>query len=382
MMRKASPLPSILEHSPVRVVFGDGTLDRLGTLAREEGARHVLLVTDPGLEAAGHPQRAHGSLEEAGLTVTVFDGVKENPTTANVRAGLAVAFESHPDFLVAVGGGSSMDCAKGINLLYTNGGQMADYWGIDKATQPMLPLIAVPATAGTGSEAQSFALISDEDTHQKMACGDRRLPLEGGLRPRIAILDPVVTRTQPPAVAAAAGIDAVAHAVETSATKARTDISRHFSVAAWRHIEPAFETALRDPSDGEARSHMLLGAHLAGAAIEHSMLGAAHACANPLTAKFGIVHGRAVGIMLPHVVRYNASVGDNPYADLGGGEEIAGCIEGFLAAAGFPATLSACGVPVGALPELALEAAKQWTATFNPVPVRESELLEIYRSAF
>jgi len=103
---------------------------------------------------------------------------------------------------------------------------------------------------------------------------------------------------------------------------------------------------------------------------------------NPLTAKFGIVHGRAVGIMLPHVVRYNASVGDNPYADLGGGEEIAGCIEGFLAAAGFPATLSACGVPVGALPELALEAAKQWTATFNPVPVRESELLEIYRSAF
>ena len=275
-----------------------------------------------------------------------------------------------------------MDCAKGINLVLTNGGEIADYWGIDKPSEPMLPFIAVPTTAGTGSEAQSFALITDEHTHQKMACGDRRLPQDGGLRPRVAILDPKLTRTQPPTVAAAAGIDAVAHAVETAATTKRNKISRSFSTEAWRLLDAAFETAMRDPDNDEARSGMLLGAHLAGAAIEHSMLGAAHACANPLTAKFGIVHGVAVGIMLPHVVRYNASSGDNPYADIeASADRLAERIESFLDAGNHPRSLAAVDVPAESLPALAESAAKQWTATFNPVPVGAAELLDIYRRA-
>ena len=177
-----------------RVVFGVGTLARLGELTRELGGQRVLLVTDPGLEAAGHPQRAAESLRAAGLAVVIFDGVEENPTTKHVEAGLEVAKANAIDFLVAVGGGSAMDCAKGINFLLTNGGRMQDYWGVGKATKPMLASIGVPTTAGTGSEAQSFALIADPETHMKMACGDKKAAF------RAAILDPVVTTTQPPHV--------------------------------------------------------------------------------------------------------------------------------------------------------------------------------------
>src|SRR5262249_20801587 len=154
------------EHVPLtRLVAGAGTLGRLGELARELGGKRVLLVTDPGLEAAGHPQRALDALRQGKLETSVFDGVEENPTTQHVQQGLELARAEKIDLLVAVGGGSSMDCAKGINFLYTNGGQMADYKGHGKATKPMLPSIAVPSTAGTGSEAQSYALIADERTH-------------------------------------------------------------------------------------------------------------------------------------------------------------------------------------------------------------------------
>ena len=145
----------------------------------------------------------------------------ENPSTDDIAAGVEVARQFQPDLLVGLGGGSSMDCAKGINFLYTNGGQMKDYWGVGKAQQPMLPMIAVPTTAGTGSEAQSFALISDAQTHVKMACGDKKAAC------RVAILDPRLTLTQPPRVTALTGIDALAHALETLVTNKWTpDLAR------------------------------------------------------------------------------------------------------------------------------------------------------------
>ena len=376
-------LPSILRDSAVRVVFGAGRLAELGGLAAELGAKRVLVVTDPGIIAAGHVERGAESLRRAGLNVTVFDGAHENPTTEHVDAGVAVAKDAAIDFIVGLGGGSAMDCAKGINIILTNGGAIRDYWGVDKTTDRMLPLIAVPTTAGTGSEAQSFALISDPVTRQKMACGDRRPPVEGGLRPRAAILDPDLTRTAPAAVTAATGIDAIAHAVETAATTQRSENSRALSTLAWQLLEPAFGKVARDPDDAPARADMLLGAHLAGAAIEQSMLGAAHACANPLTAKAGVIHGVAVGVMLPHVVRFNSEGGDNPYADLDAdAERLASRIDALLEAGGLPSRLSACGVAEGILPELAGIADQQWTAGFNPRKVGSSEFLEIYRGAW
>src|SRR5437016_4869446 len=158
----AAALPPFDYHPLSRVVFEAGSIQRLGQFARELGGTRVLVVTDPGLEAAGHPQRALSSLHAAGLQTFLFDGVEENPTTRHVAAAVEFARRHQIDLIVAVGGGSSMDCAKGANFLLTNGGKMADYKGLNKATKPMLPSIGVPTTSGTGSEAQSYALIADE----------------------------------------------------------------------------------------------------------------------------------------------------------------------------------------------------------------------------
>ena len=382
MKLSAGGAPQTLPHSPVRVAFGPGRLEEVGTLAQAEGARRVLLVTDHGLMACGHARRAITALASAGLQVTTFPDVHENPTTRDVQAGVHAATSANIDFIIALGGGSAMDCAKGTNLILTNGGQIADYAGINKASKPLLPLLAIPTTAGTGSEAQSFALISDENTHLKMACGDRRPPAEGGLRPRIAILDPELMRTVPQHIAATAGIDAIAHAVETAGTRGRTPESSHYAQAAWRNLSAAFESFLADREDAPAAVAMLHGAHFAGIAIELSMLGAAHACANPLTAQFGIAHGAAVGLMLPHVVRFNQAATDNPYSALHDDPQgLQGEVDRLGGIAGIPLRLTDYHITAEHLPALAEQAAAQWTAAHNPRPVGRDELLVLYRAA-
>ena len=194
------------------------------------------------------------AIERAEIEVQLFDAVGENPTTDHVAAGVKLAKRFEPELIVGLGGGSSMDCAKGINFLYSNGGQMADYWGIGKAMKPMLPMIAVPTTAGTGSETQSFALISDAKTHVKMACGDKKASF------RVALLDPELTLTQPPRVTALTGIDAVAHALESYVARSRNPASMAFSREAWLLLGGNFAHVIADPSDLEARSGMQLGA--------------------------------------------------------------------------------------------------------------------------
>jgi len=373
-----------------RIVFGPDRLNSLGDLATELGARRALLVSDPGIVACGHAARAIAVLEKAGVETHLFDGVRENPSTDDVEAGLKVARRYDPELVIAVGGGSSMDCAKGINFLFSNGGRMQDYWGIGKALKPMLPMIAAPTTAGTGSETQSFALISDAQTHVKMACGDKKASF------RIALLDPQLTITQPPRVTALTGIDAVAHAVETFVTIKRNDASLAFSREAWRLLAANFAQVLNSPGNLEARSGMQLGACLAGVAIENSMLGATHALANPLTAEFGIVHGEAIGMMLPHVVRYNGSVVGGWYQELleasahedgcppptSGVDGLADFIRGLVIRASLPVRLSERGVPSDKLPDLAAAASKQWTGTFNPRKVDADSLLKLYEQAY
>ena len=369
----------------IHVVFGDRLLERLGELAREHG-RRALLVTDPGLEQAGHAQRAIESLERAGLEVRVFDGVEENPTTRHIEAGVRAAREARPDLLIGLGGGSSMDCAKGINFVYTNGGRMEDYWGEGKASRAMLPSIGVPTTTGTGSEGQRFALISQQESHVKMACGDKKA------RFRTVILDPSLVTSMPHEVAAVTGMDALSHAVESYVTRRRNPISQLFAREAWRLLESSFERFLAQPSDAGARSRMLLGAHLGGAAIEASMLGAAHSCANPLTARYGITHGVAVGLMLPHVIRFNGREVSDLYGDLALAAGINGAaseagrlskrITELRQLAGLPGRLQDCGVEAAQLPTLAKEAAGQWTAQFNPRPVVSEDLRRLYEQAF
>src|SRR5438128_436355 len=371
------------DYQPLgRVVFAPGAVARVGELVRELGGSRVLLVTDPGLEAAGHPQRAVQALREARLDVAVFDAVEENPTDRHVAAAVEAARKHATDFLVAIGGGSAMDVAKGTNFILTNGGRMSDYRGYGKAAKPMLPSIGVPTAAGTGSEAQSYALIADESSHLKMACGDRKAAF------RIALLDPEVTFTQPPRVTAVTGIDSVAHAIESYVCTKRSALSQMFARRAWKLLEANFERVLERPRDLPARAAMQLGAHLAGMAIENSMLGCCHACANPLTAHYGLTHGMAVGVMLPHVVRFNAGAVGSLYADLaadaglsGGAEALARRVTALLQTAELPTDLHACGASRSILPLLAEEAAQQWTARFNPRPVTDADLLRLYEAA-
>jgi alcohol dehydrogenase len=304
-----------------------------------------------------------------------------------VDRGVAFAAACRPDGVIGLGGGSPLDCAKGINLLLTNGGTIADYKGYGLARKPLLPMIAVPTTAGTGSEAQSYAVIADSATHMKMACGDPKLAFAA------AILDPGLTVSQPSAVTAAAGFDALAHAVETAVTTRRTPISTLFSHAAFRLLEPNYERTLADPGDVDARAAMQLGAFYAGVAIEHSMLGAAHACANPLTARYALTHGVALAILLPHVVRWNGEGAGELYHDIAGGlpaaspdgpagDRLARRLADAGRSGGFPADLRTAGVAADDLPSLAEAAATQWTGTFNPRPFGAREALALYQRAF
>ena len=365
------------DHQPrTRLVFGVNCVEGAGEMARALPASKVLLVTDPGIVAAGHTERVQSFLEKAGLRVSVFDQSEENPTTRCVDTCLQIAKKSGIDAFVAVGGGSSLDTAKGCNFLLTNGGRMQDYWGTGKATKPLLPLIAIPTTAGTGSECQSFALIADSDTHQKMACGDPKAA------PHIAILDPMLTLSQPLRITACTGIDAIAHVVETAVTKKRNALSLMYAHEGFKLTLPNLPRIFENPNDLEARGRMQLGAAFAGLAIENSMLGAAHSAANPLTAHYGIVHGQAVGMMLPYVVRFNGQDREalRAYAELASAPEIA-CVsdgpekaldaliahlESLLHLAKMPRSLADCGVKAAMIPTLAEEAARQWTATFNP----------------
>jgi alcohol dehydrogenase len=260
---------------------------------------------------------------------------------------------------------------------------MQNYWGIEKASKPMVPLIAIPTTAGTGSECQSFALISDVETHQKMACGDSKAA------PKVAILDPLLTISQPPRVTACTGVDALAHALETAVTTKRNLLSAMYSREAFRLCMLGIERVLREPRDIEARGMMLLGAAFAGVAIENSMLGAAHAAANPLTAKFGIVHGQAVGVMLPAIVRFNAEIpeADARYAELAAlaglknAEALVGRLDEILELASMRDTVRQLKISRNDFSALSAGAAQQWTAQFNPRPVTDADFAHLYAEA-
>src|SRR5271154_3649003 len=226
-----------------RVLFGVGEFSRLGEVAREMGGTRCLLVADPGMLETGYAKEAIRTLKARRMEVFEFHDFSPSPTSAMIEAGAAATAADRIDLIVGVGGGSSMDCAKAINFLLSNGGRMRDYWGYGKAAKPMLPMIAVPTTAGTGSEAQSYCIVSDPETGTRMACGDAKATF------RAAILDPKLTLSQPQPLAAATGYDALSHALETLVTTRHTALSECFSRSAWRLINSGFERMLEDPEN-------------------------------------------------------------------------------------------------------------------------------------
>lgn len=381
-------IAALFDYTPrTRVVFGPGTVAGIGKYVRELHGTRILFVTDQGLRATGQVDRCLALLQRSGVSVLVFDRVQCNPTTDDVDRAVAVAAGEEIDLIIGFGGGSSLDCAKGANFLLSNGGRMQDYWGIGKAKREMYPMIAVPTTAGTGSEAQSYALIADAKTHMKMACGDKKAAC------KIAILDPELSVSMPATVAAITGIDAITHSIESYVSTRRNPISTMFSLRAWTLLQAAFGKVLAFPDDLQARGEMLLGAHFAGAAIENSMLGAAHALANPLSAHFGTTHGIAVGVMLPHVIRYNDPAAREWYGELAlaaglctrtdprASEILAEHVMKLVAESGCPTNLQQCHVDASLVPVLAAEAGKQWTGRFNPRAVAPADFEELYRCA-
>ena len=372
-----------------QVVLGAGVSARAGEFGGKLGSR-ALVVTDAGVLSAGHPQKVLASLEAAGIKTFLFDGTIENPTDSSVQACARSVESLGVDMVVGVGGGSSLDTAKGANFILTNGGSMKDYWGIDKAKNDLLPMLAIPTTAGTGSECQSFALISDDQTHQKMACG------HFSALPCVTLLDPELTRSQPFSVCAATGMDALAHALESAVCTKRNKLSDRHAEKGFSLLVQNLEVVWSEPDNLAAREYTLLGAAHAGAAIERSMLGAAHAMANPLTAQKGVVHGQAVGLTLPAVMSYNSrdSNVQKIYAGLARTSGVAGSSDSDSRAfdlllqkvlhlrnlSQLPVSLHDVGCEPSEWGEFARDGAGQWTATFNPRPVNEDELLKIYQS--
>lgn len=376
-----------------RIVAGPGSVQRVGELAGDHS--RVLLVTDPGVARAGHAETVRACLLSAGLEVSCFESVQENPTTVDVEAAREALREARAELVVAVGGGSSIDAAKGAILLAAGGGRIDEYWARHEAPRapdaPLLPLIAIPTTAGTGSEVQSFALVADPDTHAKMACG------HPGLAPRAAILDPSLTATMPQGVAACTGLDALTHAVEAAVSRAASSLSRTCALEAFARLARHLPLVLEGRAGEVEREGMLVGAALAGLAIENGMLGAAHSMANPLTAHHGLAHGQAVAMALPHVIRFNGSAEGTAdlYRELAvrGGlapagepaeeavELLARRVEELLELAGLPTGLCRVGVEVEGIPALAAEAACQWTAGFNPREVGEPDFVELFSKA-
>lgn len=211
-----------------RIIAGPGRLSELGEAVRSLNAARALIVTDPPLVDAGHAATALRSIQHAGVAAEIYTGSHSNPDSADAETLRAFATPLAPDLLIGLGGGSAMDMAKAANFLLTNGGRMCDYQGYGRAMKPMLPLILIPASTGTGSEAQSYCVIADAETRAKMACG------APDAAARMTVLDPEVALTQPRAVRAAAGFDALAHAAETWVTTKRNDLSATFTREAWR----------------------------------------------------------------------------------------------------------------------------------------------------
>ncbi|MGQ9490348.1 MAG: iron-containing alcohol dehydrogenase family protein [Anaerolineae bacterium] len=285
---------------PVKLIFGQSVAEALPAALAEIGARRALLLSDPGLAQIGLAQEIAGLLTGSGLHVATFTDIKTNPTVADVNTALAVAQTAGAEALVALGGGSVIDVGKAVGLLFTNGGSYADYqWRGQPITRPILPLVAVPTTAGTGSEMTRVAVIEDEETHAK------RGVLHPHMFARAAILDPALTLSLPPHLTAATGADVLGHALEAFMGRRANPITDTLALDAARRAWRALPVAVRDGADLAARAEMLLASALAGWAFDQSGLGIVHALAGPLTGRYRLHHGLTIGLLLPHGLAYN-----------------------------------------------------------------------------
>jgi alcohol dehydrogenase class IV len=374
------------------IICEPGSIKRLGALVRAQIGKSVLLVTDAGLIKAGLLGAATDSLTQAGVSYRVFDGVVADPSVAVVEAALAEARAAKIDGVIGFGGGSSMDVAKLIALLIGGGEKLEDVYGVGQAKGQRLPLIQIPTTAGTGSEVTPISIITVGETEKKGVVAPQLLP-------DIALLDAELTLGLPAPVTAATGIDAMVHAIEsyTSTSANNNPVSRALAREALRLLGANIETAVKEGSNVQARSGMLLGAMLAGQAFANSPVAAVHALAYPIGGIFHVPHGLSNALVLPHVMRFNASVCADAYATLAPDvfpdlasvqrelrvDEFINRLEALSADLGLEQTLREVGIGESDLSVMAVDAMKQSRLLVNnPREVSEADALAIYQAAF
>jgi len=370
--------------------MGLGSSKEAGPRAKGLGATHVLLVTDRVLAKLGLVDQIKGQLEAAGLKVTVFDGVDPDPSDKNVHAGAAIYLESKCDALVSLGGGSSHDCAKGIGVVVTSGGNIREYGGVDQLKKRIPPMVAINTTAGTGSEATRAAVITNSDTHFKMAIVDARCV------PAVAIDDPRLMAGMPPALTAATGMDALTHAVESYVSTAATPLTDACGMHAIKLISRWLRPAVGNGANLEARDKMAYAQYLAGLAFTNGRLGCAHSVAQQLGGQCGIPHGVGCGVMLPYVCEYNLIATPERFAEIAAamGEKVEGLTVMEAAAKapaaihklnkdiGMAANLAELGVKESDLEVVAKNAMNDGTRLTNPrQPITFEVMLFIIRSA-
>jgi alcohol dehydrogenase class IV len=362
--------------------YGDGALAALGETARELGLARVLLVTDAGVVRLGVAGEAEAHLAAAGVRVTRFDGVQPDPTLANVAAGLDRLREATADGLIAVGGGSSIDCAKAIAVAQMNAEPLPGYMGVERIPRAGLPVIAVPTTAGTGSEVTRVAVITDEDRDVKMMFASRHLVC------RAAIVDPLLTHSMPPSLTAAVGVDALTHAIEAYVSRRAQPLTDTIALSAIRRIGAHLRRACADGQDREARAAMMLGAMEAGMAFSNASVALVHGMARPLGACFHLAHGLSIAVLLPVVTAFSLPAARERYDRIAtalGVEDLVGALRELNQDVGIP-SLRALGVPddryEALLPRMAADAIESGSPANNPRLATQEEIVALYREAY
>jgi len=368
-------------HLPPIVHFGRGALASLGPETRGFGDR-ALLVTDRGMAATGIVDQVVRVLRDAGVEPLVFDRVEPNPTIAQVEAGLEAGAGQAIRVIVSVGGGSAHDCAKVIALVATNGGEVRDFEGLDRSAHRGLPLVCVNTTAGSGADVSRYAVITDPQRELKMIIVDRHL------MPRVAVNDPLLTVGMPAAVTMASGLDALTHAIEAYVSTLASELSSLCALRAVELVVADLERAVRNGTDLDAREGMLMGAFLAGLAIDSASVGAVHAMAHQLGALYDLPHGVCNGILLPVVVGFNEAAASARYgriaAVFGAGStprRLPALLRALGDRVGLPRGLAELGVERSRIPELSARAMADMCMDTNPRPMTEADVVRLYERA-
>jgi len=369
-------------QAPTQLVFGPGAIARLGDLARELHLARMLIVTDPGVAKAGLATRALDILARAGVEGVVFADVEPNPSLATAERASALYLDSGCQALVAVGGGSPIDVAKAVGLRASNSEPLAAYIGIGKVTAPLPPLVTVPTTVGTGSEATAFAVLTDRAKHKKVVIGS---PF---LAPRWALLDPELVLTLPAALVASTGLDALTHAIESVISVFATPFSDGLALEAIHTIASNLRHAVR-VAELESRAALLYASTMAGMAFSCARTGLVHGMAHPLGGYCDVPHGLANAILLPYVLAFNAPACKPGLARVAAAmgepataEAAIEAVRRLSADVGIPRRLSEVGVTEAYLPQMAQDAFESGNAQdVNPRKPTLQEVLDLYRQA-